>query len=144
MKLSRIIIISILALSISLNKSYSQEYREMLSDYWDSYYDRYPSGIEKAFQATDFINVIEHVNFIPKGSLMRNDQLLLKKVLLQLDFASLRQMMITGSFYSRTKKHDDYFQLYNLTYTKIEKNTWDRLCPYLIPLMSLDNTINIK
>jgi hypothetical protein len=69
---------------------------------------------------------------------------LLKKVLLSFSFEDLRQMSMTGNFYSRSKKHDDYFYLYNLTYKKITKEQWDKYCPYLIPLMEIDGVIKLK
>ena len=59
-----------------------------------------------------------------------------------LDAPTLRQMKINGDYYSRTFKHDDYFTLYNLYYTKITKETFDKYCPYLLVLMDLDKVIN--
>ncbi len=122
----------------------AQDYKDYLSPYWDSYYDNYPSNIEKAFNASDFIAIIDLTKFNPRTvSMFKGDVNLLKKTLYALDFPSLRQMSITGNFYSRSKKHDDYFNLYNLTYTKINKETWDKYCPYLIPLMEVDGLIKL-
>lgn len=123
--------------------AFSQDYKDYLSPYWDEYYNSHPSAIEQNFQASDFINVIDYVSFSPKSSYLNGSVSLLKKCLLKLEYADLRQMMITGRFYSRTKKHDDYFQLYNLTYNSISKGTWDSYCPYLLPLMELDGTIKL-
>jgi hypothetical protein len=123
--------------------AFCQDYKEYLSPYWDDYYNSHPSAIEKNYQASDFINVIDYVSFSPKASYLNGSVTLLKKCLLKLEYADLRQMMITGSFYSRSKKHDDYFQLYNLTYTTISKGTWDSYCPYLIPMMELDGIIKL-
>lgn len=111
---------------------------------WDYYYNNNPSGIENNYQASNFIDIVEKVNFTPKRSELNGSQQLLQRALLMLDSGSLRQMMITGNYYSRTYKHDDYFRLYNMTYNQISKNTWDRLCPYLIPLMNLDGTVILK
>lgn len=107
---------------------------------WDNFYNNNPSGIENNFSGMDFIKVIEYVDFIPKGTQVKDVQVL-KKILLRFDTNDLHQMMITGNYYSRTFKHDDYFVLYNLYYNKISKETWDKYCPFLLPLMSLDGTV---
>lgn len=122
----------------------SQDYKDYLSDYWNSYYDKYPSGIKDAHKASDFIRIIEYTGFIPRSKDFNKDVELLKRSLLSLDYADLRQLMIKGDFYSRTKMHDDYYTLYNITYTKITKEIWDRYCPYLIPLMKVDGVISSK
>ena len=124
--------------------SKSQDYKEFLSDHWDSYYNQNPSQIEKSFNASDFISVIDKTGFIPQAKHFNGDVLLFKKALLSLSFQDLRQMSITGNFYSRSKKHDDYFSFYNLTYAKISKDIWDRNCPYLIPLMQVDGVIKLN
>ncbi len=125
-------------------QAYSQDYKDYLSDYWDSYYDKNPSSIQRSFTASDFINVIDLTMFVPKRKELMGDVNLLKKVLLSFSFEDLRQMSMTGNFYSRSKKHDDYFYLYNLTYKKITKEQWDKYCPYLIPLMEIDGVIKLK
>lgn len=109
---------------------------------WDRYYRNNPSGIDNNFSGIDFIRVIEFVDFIPQSSQIKDVQIL-KKVLLRFDTADLRQMMITGSYFSRTFKHDDYFALYNLYYKKISKENWDKYCPYLLPLMDLDQSVQL-
>jgi hypothetical protein len=119
----------------------SQDFRDYLDAKWDNYYNNNPSGIESNFSGSDFIRVIEIVNFTPTNRLYQGDINLLKRVLLALSFASLRQMKIDGDFYSRSKKHYDYYYLYNTLYPKIDKNIWNRYAPYLIGLMSLDGAI---
>jgi hypothetical protein len=133
----------ILFIVLKSSFAFSQDYKDYLSPYWDSYYDNHPSGIEQNYQATDFIKIIDYVSFSPKASYLEGNVMLLKKGLLKFEFAALRQMMITGDFYSRSKKHDDYFQLYNLTYKSISKEVWDAYCPYLISLMEIDGTIKL-
>ena len=122
----------------------SQDYRDYLDPKWDNYYNNNPSGIESNFTGSDFIRVIEIVNFIPTLREIKGDVNLLKRVLLTLNYAALRQMKIDGDFYSRSKKHDDYFYLYNTLYPKIDKNIWNRNSPYLIGLMSLDGVIKLN
>jgi len=122
---------------------FSQDYKDYIDPIWDSYYDRNPSGIESNFNGRDFIKVIENVNFIPIRNEIKGDINKLNRILLILEFAALRQMSITGNFYSRSKKHDDYYYLYNSYYPKIEKSTWDRYAPYLIPLMQFDGLIKL-
>jgi hypothetical protein len=127
-------------LSLSLK---AQQTDPNISPYWENYYRQYPTEIEEKYQGIDFIQVIEEVNFQPKSSLLQN-QTILKKGLLIFSQEALRQMSIDGWYYSMTKKHDDYFTLYNLTYQPISKETWNRLCPFLIPLMSIDSTIKLN
>jgi hypothetical protein len=124
--------------------SYGQDYKDYLDPTWDRYYDNNPSGIESNFKGSDFIKVIEYVKFIPRRNEINGDVNKLKQILLIFDFATLRQMSITGNFYSRSKKHDDYYYLYNSFYSKIDKNTWDKYSPYLIPLMEIDGLIKLN
>jgi hypothetical protein len=111
---------------------------------WDNYYDNYPSGIDNNYRSSDFINVIDKVNFVPNMRELKGDQQLIKRVLLMLSPEDLDQMRSTGNYYSRTIKHYDYFELYNMTYNKISKETWDRYAPYLLPLMDIDGTVSLK
>ena len=135
--------IFIIILFISMH-SFSQSYKDYIDPIWDNYYNSNPSGIESNFRGSDFISIVEYVKFIPTRTEIRGDVGKLKKVLLILDFASLQQMMITGNFYSRSRKHDDYYYLYNSYYPKIEKSTWDKYSPYLIPLMQVDGLIKLN
>ena len=124
---------------------YSQSYKEYLSPKWDTYYNSNPSGISQDFQGRDFIKIIDEVGFVPrKNSYFNGDLNLLKRLLLALDFTSLKQMSIDGDFYCRTRKHDDYFELYNLYYKNINESTWVNNCPWLIILMSLDDLIKFN
>lgn len=143
-KISKTFILLII-LQLAINKQvYSQDYKEYLSEYWDSFYDKNPSSIESSFTASDFISVIDLTMFVPKRKELMGDVNLFKKALFSFSFEALRQMSITGNFYSRTKKHDDYYNLYNLTYKKITKEQWDKHCPYLIPLMEIDGIIKLR
>jgi len=138
------ITLSILFLTITFI-AFSQDYKDMLSSQWDKYYDNYPSGIEENFQGSDFIKIIDAVGFTPRSSSMfKGDLNLLKKVLFAFNFDALKQLSITGNFYSRTKKHDDYLQLYNLTYKSISNEMWNKYCPYLIPLMEMDGLLKLN
>lgn len=136
-----------LIITLSCLQSLGQ-YRDLNIDpKWKKYYECNPSGIEQNYKAVDFIKIIEFVNFKPQKRLLeltKGDPQFLKKILLMLDEAGLRQMKIEGSYYSITFKHDDYFTLYNLYYTKIDKKTWDKYCPYLLPLMILDGIVKLN
>ena len=143
MKLNFTSLLAIILLCLLNTKMYSQS-NFNIDRLWDNYYNTNPSGIENNYSASDYINVIEKVNFIPVRKELNGSSQLLKRVLLTLGADSLRQMMITGNYYSRTIKHNDYFNLYNMTYSQINKDTWNKLCPYLIPLMDLDGTLNLK
>lgn len=134
----------ILIFSVLVTRALGQNNFPDISPKWDNYYKSTPSGIEYNFSGNDFIKVIELVNFAPQSSQLQHDAQLLKKVILNLDQADLRQMKITGNYYSRTFKHDDYFELYNMYYKKLSKETWDKYCPYLLPLMDLDGVVNLK
>lgn len=111
---------------------------------WDAFYKLHPSGIESNFESSDFVDVVERVNFIPVKREFNGNQQLLKRVLLMFSPADLKQMQITGNYYSRTTKHDDYFRLYNMVYKPISKDEWNKLCPYLLPLMDIDGTVILK
>lgn len=138
-------LVLILILIIQVSSTYSQDYKDMLSPQWDRFYDENPSGIENNYQGSDFIKIINIVGFTPRSpSMFKGDVNLLKKVLLAFNFEALKQLSITGDFYSRTKKHDDYFELYNLTYKGVTKYEWDKYCPYIIALMQLDELIKLK
>jgi hypothetical protein len=109
---------------------------------WDKYYEDNPSEIETKHSATDFIRIIDLVNFTPQNSMYKKDVQLMKTILLMCDAATLQQMMMNGWYHSRTIKHDDYFTLYNLYYNKISKQAFDKYCPYLLVLMDMDKLIN--
>jgi hypothetical protein len=138
----KIYFVQILIIFCFINAEAQTNYN--LDSTWDNYYNSNPSGIAQNFQSSDFINVINRVNFIPKRRELNGNQNLLIRAILMLEFDDLRQMSITGNYYSRTKKHDDYFMLYNMTYEPISKDTWNRLCPYLLPIMDIDGTLNLK
>lgn len=111
---------------------------------WDAYYKLHPSGIESNFESSDFVDIVERVNFIPVKKEFNGNQQLLKRVLLMFSPADLKQMQITGNYYSRTTKHDDYFRLYNMVYNPISKDEWNKVCPYLLPIMDIDGTVNLR
>jgi hypothetical protein len=141
MKKFKLLLLALTCFTFFLKTSGQNQFPD-IDPKWDRYYDNNPSGIEDHFSGTDFIKIIDLVNFIPQSSMLKKDVQLLKKLLLMLDAPTLRQMKINGDYYSRTFKHDDYFTLYNLYYTKITKETFDKYCPYLLVLMDLDKVIN--
>jgi hypothetical protein len=141
MKNLRLLLFTLICISLTI-RSTGQNQSPNVDPKWGNYYNNNPSGIENNFSGMDFIKVIELVDFIPQGPQVKDVQIL-KKVLLRFETADLRQMMITGNYFSRTFKHDDYFALYNLYYNKISKETWDKYCPYLLPLMDLDGTVKL-
>lgn len=141
MKKEILLLISIFYFALSIN---AQSIDSNIDPKWKRYYEQNPSGIENNHQSSDFIKIIDLVNFIPRSKTYNQDVNFMKKVLLMLDQNDLEQMNIDGWWGSVSKKHDDYYLLYNMTYNKINKETWDRLCPYLIPLMNVDQTIKIN
>lgn len=112
-----------------------------ISQKWDNYYSSNPSGIENNYTASTFIEVMNYVGFQSKTYKPESS---FKKILLMMPFEGLRQMMITGDYYSRTIKHDDYFELYNLNYYEISKQNWDRYAPFLLPLMQIDGVVKFR
>jgi hypothetical protein len=133
----------ILFLSSYSNDSFAQS-NYHIDITWDAYYKLHPSGIESNFESSDFVDIVERVNFIPVKREYKGNQQLLKRVLLMFSPDDLKQMQITGNYYSRTTKHDDYFRLYNMVYNPISKDEWNRLCPYLLPLMDIDGTAILR
>ena len=112
-----------------------------ISQKWDNYYKNNPSGIENNYSAKKFIEVINYLGFQSKTYKPDSD---FKKILLMMPDEYLRQMMITGDYYSRTIKHDDYFLLYNLNYNEISKENWDKYAPFLLPLMEIDGVVRFR
>jgi hypothetical protein len=112
-----------------------------ISQKWDNYYNKNPSGIENNYSAKTFIEVINYLSFQSKTYKPDSD---FKKMLLMLPYEYLRQMMITGNYYSRTIKHDDYFLLYNMSYNEISKENWDIYAPFLLPLMEIDGVVRFR
>lgn len=133
------LIIAVLLLPLSI---FSQINEDWIDPYWDNYYKKTPSGIEEYYSAVDFIKVIELVNFIPVRQ--GYDLNMLKKGILLMPLKILKNMQIRGDLSSRSKKHDDYYIIYNLYYNDIDKKTWDKFAPYLLPIMELDGVINLK
>jgi hypothetical protein len=111
---------------------------------WEYYYDNNPSGIVDKYAGQDFIKVIDLVGFIPQDLVFENDVKFLKILLLRIEGIALRQMSLLGDYHSRTFKHYDYYELYNIYYKKIDKQIWDKYCPYLLPLMHIDKVLNLK
>lgn len=136
----------ILLLVISLKSlGQSNYYDSNIDPKWVKYYTENPSGIETNYSASDFIKVIDKVHFIPVKKLYNNnDNRLLKSALLRLDYQDFEQLKIDGKYFAITKNHDLYFEIYNSHYYKISKYEWDRLCPYLIPLMNVDGVIKLN
>ena len=127
----------------------SQENNQDIDPKWDKYYSERPTGIENKYKSVDFAKVIKLVNFVPqskyfqKYSKSKNRRYVVVGILLTMTEDELRQLKIDGMYYSKTYKHDDYFMLYNKTYNQISKETWDTYCPYLIPLMGIDDLIEL-
>lgn len=143
MKNFNLVYLTLICFALTIKVSGQNQFPD-IDPQWDNYYKNDPSGIEHNYSASDFIRVIDAVNFVPQGTLLKKDVQLFKKALLMFDGADLRQLMITGVYYCRTFKHDDYFELYNLYYSRISKDTWNKYCPYLLPLMDLDGIVKLK
>jgi hypothetical protein len=122
--------------------SFSQSTEPNIDPKWDKYYDNLPRT-EKDFTATKIIEVIDLLRWKPTKHPYKDNLQTLKKVILMFPQEGLRQIMIDGNYYPRTYKHDDYYNLYNLYYTPINKTDFDYYCPYIIFLMGLDEIIKI-
>ena len=123
--------------------SYSQRTEPQFDPSWVKYYQDNPPEIRNNFKATDFIRVIELLKFKPINEKFRGNDKLLKMALLYLNYNDLEMLKGQGWYHSQTFKHDDYFYLYNNFYNKIDKATWDIYCPYLLPIMDIDGTVNL-
>lgn len=142
MKIYNCYLIIILSSSLFLTKIHAQSSNPDVSPKWDEYYKNNPSGIEENHQASDFIRIAKHIGYLPIKKEIKGNFDLLERILLSFSQAALKQMMIDGWYLSRTYKHDDYFLLYNKYYKSISKETWDKYCPYILPLMYLDGIIS--
>ncbi len=75
LKSLKILLLAILLLCFN-EKSLSQS-NFNIDITWDTFYKLHPSGIERNFESSDFVDIIEEVNFIPvKKELDGNQQLL--------------------------------------------------------------------
>lgn len=115
-----------------------------ISEKWEAYYNANPSEISTKFQGIDFLYVARKFGFKPTRIEFKNNYALYEKVILNLSYSALDQFKVHGWYYSRTVKHDDWFYIYNQNYKSIQKDDWDKWCPYLIPLMSSDGTILLR
>ncbi len=139
--MKKILEVAILVLICMTGNLKAQNVTDYIDPEWEQFYKIHPSGIENNFSANDFIKIVDKFDFVPCSKDFNHSAKFFKRVLLMLDFPSLRQMKINGLFYASSYKHDDYYTLYNLSYNKISKADWDRYCPYLIGLMSFDGLI---
>lgn len=96
----------------------------------DKYYEQELKGI-------DLVRLIDEYSFKP--FLLTNDLKKFKTVLLQLSPQAYQQINI-DSWYLCSTKHDDYFELWNMYYTKISKSVWDEKCKGLMALMCIDGS----
>ena len=83
------------------SKNFSQSTFPDIDKKWEAYYNQHPSAINTNYQATDFINVIELVGFVPVIRELKGNVQILKKALLSLSEADLNQMRIDGNYYSK-------------------------------------------
>jgi hypothetical protein len=131
-------------LSILNITSFAQQNKD-IDPVWEKYYKENPARVYEHYTGSDFITVIDSVEFVPAKNGVFNGRVnLLKRMLLTASHDGLEILSSEGWYYSRTYKHDDFYFLYNMTYKKITKKMWDVFCPYLIPLMNLDGTINLE
>jgi hypothetical protein len=138
-------VLFLLKLLVTVHVASAQVNNQDIDPKWDKYYTEKPTDIEIKYKSDDFTKVIKLVDFVPQSKYFktkRGTQLLLG-VLLTRSEDELRQLRIDGKYYSKTYKHDDYYLLYNKTYKQISKETWDTYCPYLIPLMGIDELIEL-
>lgn len=107
------------------------------------YYEKHPSGIKEHHTGSDFINIMNKVDFVPTRKECVENVKLFSIMLLSMNADELNQMMLDGDYFSRTYKSKDYYMLYNLTYVPVNQNIWNNYSPYLIILMALDEVIKL-
>lgn len=123
--------------------AHAQSVNTQLDPYWENYYNKNPTNIKTNYTAKDFIAIVDSVEFVPSSVNLKKNTALFKKGLNRIDIKSLQQMSVEGWYQARTKKHREYFFLYNRTYNPITEERWNRLCPYLIILMVFDELIKL-
>jgi hypothetical protein len=92
------------------------------------------------WKATDYINLIETIQFKPIKNAKNYSIRDIKAALLTFNSDDINQMNITGSYYCSVK-HEEMYQLWNLYYPTINKSFWDTNCKGLIALMDFDGFI---
>jgi|ERR1017187_7348367 hypothetical protein len=99
---------------------------------------------DEKYKALDLMKLIDATKFKPTSKEMRGTDIkYFKAAILQLSDPAIEQMN-RDARYLCSIKHDDYFEVWNMFYTKITKDYWDKNCKGLLCLMCLDNTANAK
>jgi len=97
------------------------------------------NGTSKLLTGDDICNLMEKINFKAINNIKGKEKQM-KIILLSLDSNSseLKQMNI-DAWYLATKKNDAFYRIWNLEYTNISKEFWDKNNKGLIMLILLDN-----
>jgi hypothetical protein len=97
---------------------------------------------KEEWSASSLSKLIDVVKFKPVSSVYKGaDMKFFKVAILQLNQPDIEQMN-RDAWYLCSTKHDDYFEVWNMFYSKITKEYWDKNCKGLVALMCLDNTAN--
>ena len=126
MKLKKTILITVL--SFSCLSAFSQTKTDPK---WSNKYH------SEELKGTDLVRLIEEVDF--KLAARKVDIKTFKTAILQLSPDVYAQINI-DSWYLCSTKHDDYFEIWNMYYTKVSREKWDAKCKGLMALMCLDGT----
>ena len=136
------IIFILLLTGISLSAN-AQSNNTQLDPFWESYYVKNPAAILSKYSVKDFIAIVDSVDFVPTNANLKRNVSVFKKGFYRMDQKMLQQMSVEGLYQAKTKKHRDYFFLYNRTYNPISEERWNKFCPYLIIFMVFDELIKI-
>mgnify|MGYP006995478795 CR=1 FL=1 len=92
------------------------------------------------WKGKQYIDFMETVEFKPKFQMKNMSMTQIKTLMLTMDDKFYKQLAI-NAWYFCDKKSDDYYELWNMYYTPMEKSTWDLACRACTALMELDGLI---
>lgn len=114
--------------------SFSSFGQKPIDKYWSDKYS------DLNYSQWDYISVAEKVNWKPHSNgVFKGSFDFFEKIFVEVckQDGVLKQLEIDG-WANCSKDHDYLFEKYNRSYSKISKETWDKYCPILYNLMSLD------
>lgn len=104
-------------------------------DEWFKKYDGQQDWVAK-----NYIWLIDFIKWKPVNKMKTYIIKDIKATFLLLSPDDIRQLNIDGIYYCSVK-HDDMFQLWNLYYPEVSKETWDTYCKGFIGLLNFDGFI---
>ena len=94
---------------------------------------------DKDYTGAELSKIVDIVKFVPNRSDAEKSPKFFKACLLSMPDQGIEQLNRDANYLCAIK-HEDYYEIWNMFYTKIKKDTWDVSCKALLALMLLDKT----